>query len=165
MKLKVLGSSSAGNCYLFDNGKEAFLYECGVSFPDVKHTVDFDIARIAGCVVSHEHGDHAKYVKQVMDAKIPLYLSQGTAAALDIKVDGRKVHAIGKNSSFGCGEFLIRAFDTQHDSAEPLGFVISHPEMGNVLCAIDTYYLRYKFRGLRHILIEYTVMQQLLFSS
>lgn len=30
MQLKVLGSSSKGNCYLLDNGKEALAIECGI---------------------------------------------------------------------------------------------------------------------------------------
>ena len=35
MELKILGSSSAGNCYLLDNGKETLMIECGVSFRKV----------------------------------------------------------------------------------------------------------------------------------
>lgn len=58
MELKILGSSSAGNCYLLDNGKETLMIECGVSFRKVLEGMNFDVGRIAGCIVSHEHGDH-----------------------------------------------------------------------------------------------------------
>ena len=58
MVLRVLGSSSAGNCYILDNGKEALVLECGVSLSKVKESVGYDISRIAGAFVSHEHNDH-----------------------------------------------------------------------------------------------------------
>jgi phosphoribosyl 1,2-cyclic phosphodiesterase len=45
-------------------------------------------------------------------------------------------------------------FPVQHDAAEPLGFLIYHPEMGTTLFATDTYYLAYTFKGLNNILIE-----------
>ena len=34
MELKVLGSSSAGNCYILDNGKEALILEAGIAFSE-----------------------------------------------------------------------------------------------------------------------------------
>ena len=51
MYLKVLGSSSKGNCYLLDNGNEALMIECGIAIKNVQKAVDFDINRIAGCII------------------------------------------------------------------------------------------------------------------
>ena len=48
MELKILGSSSKGNCYILDNGKEALVIECGISFNEVQKAVNFDISRIKG---------------------------------------------------------------------------------------------------------------------
>ena len=44
MKLKILGTGSAGNCYLLKPkiGK-SLIIDCGVNFKKVKETVDFDI--------------------------------------------------------------------------------------------------------------------------
>ena len=64
MELKILGSSSKGNCYLLDNGKEALMIECGIAFKNVQKAVDFDITRIKACIKSHEHGDNAKHVEK-----------------------------------------------------------------------------------------------------
>ena len=36
MELRVLGSSSSGNCYILDNGNEALIIEAGIRFIDVK---------------------------------------------------------------------------------------------------------------------------------
>lgn len=51
------------------------------------------------------------------------------------------------------GEFVIKSFPLVHD-IPCCGFLIWHPEAGNVLYASDTEYIRYRFRDLSHILIE-----------
>lgn len=153
MKLKVLGSSSNGNGYILDNGTEALLIECGVPFQGVQKAVDFDIARIVGCLVSHEHGDHAKHVQKVLDARIPCYMSAGTATALRID-DNALVRHTEEFKAYRLGGFTIQGFSVQHDAAEPFGYLIHHEEMGTVLFATDTYYLKYKFDGLSNILLE-----------
>jgi phosphoribosyl 1,2-cyclic phosphodiesterase len=166
MELKILGSSSAGNCYVFDNGKEALVVECGISYIEVKKAVDFDITRIVGCLISHEHGDHAKEVQKFIQARIDVYLSAGTAFALDIEhLLGKGVYIMPplhtKHAAL-CGNFEVIAFPTKHDAAEPFGFLIRHPEMGTVLFATDTYYLTYKFSGLNNILLECNYRQDIL---
>jgi phosphoribosyl 1,2-cyclic phosphodiesterase len=166
MELKILGSSSDGNCYIFDNGKEALVVECGISFQEVKKAVDFDISRIVGCLISHEHGDHAKEVKKFIQARIDVCLSAGTAFALGIEhLLGKGVYIIPPlHTKFAAlyGNFEVIAFPTKHDAAEPFGFLIRHPEMGTVLFATDTYYLAYKFSGLNNILLECNYRQDIL---
>lgn len=55
MKLKVLGSGSSGNCYILENDTEALIIEAGVPFMEVKKALDFNISKIQGVVISHEH--------------------------------------------------------------------------------------------------------------
>lgn len=154
MELKILGSSSDGNCYVFDNGKEALVVECGISFKEVKKAVNFDISRIVGCLISHEHGDHAKEVKKFIDARIPVYMSNGTAESLGLDKNNRLLATMEDCGIYHINNFTIQAFNVQHDCAEPFGFLIHHHEMGMVLFATDTYYLAYTFNGLNNILIE-----------
>lgn len=153
MKLKILGSSSAGNGYVFDNGKEALLVECGMSYKSIQKAVNFDISRFVGAIISHEHGDHSKHVHKVLDARIPCYMSAGTATAL--RLNGNTlVRQTEEFKAYQLGGFTIQGFSVQHDAAEPFGYLIHHKEMGTVLFATDTYYLKYKFAGLSNILIE-----------
>lgn len=154
MELKILGSSSAGNCYVFDNGKEALVVECGIPFKEVKKVVDFDISRIVGCLISHEHGDHAKEVQKFIDARIPVYMSNGTAESLFLNKNNHLLTTMIDCGVYHIHNFTIQAFSVQHDCAEPFGFLIHHPEMGMVLFATDTYYLAYTFKNLNNILIE-----------
>ena len=153
MKLKILGSSSAGNAYVFDNGKEALLVECGMPYKSIQKAVNFDISRFVGAIVSHEHGDHAKHLHKVLDTRIPCYMSAGTATALRIE-ENALVRYTEEFKAYRLGGFTIQGFSVQHDAAEPFGYLIHHEEMGTVLFATDTYYLKYKFAGLSNILIE-----------
>jgi phosphoribosyl 1,2-cyclic phosphodiesterase len=154
MELKILGSSSDGNCYVFDTGKEALVVECGVSFKDVEKAVDFDISRIVGCLVSHEHADHAKAVEKFIKARIPVYMSGGTIESLEMDAKNRLLATMVDCGVYHIHNFTVQAFAVQHDCAEPFGFLIHHPEMGMVLFATDTYYLAYSFPPLNNILIE-----------
>lgn len=158
MELKVLGSNSAGNCYVFDNGNEALVLECGVSLSAIKKALDFDIARIAGCLITHEHGDHAARIKDMLQACIPCYSAQGTIDVLNANLQLQKLmqffHAIKAGKQHKIGNFNVIPFATKHDAAEPFGYLIHHPEMGVVLFATDTYYLPNKFSNLNNILIE-----------
>lgn len=150
MKLTVIASGSAGNAYLIDNGNEALLVECGVKFSEIKQAVDFDISRIVGCLVTHEHGDHCKAAKEIEKSGIPVWTAEETAKAIGLKY-GFYLTA-GQVSKVG--SFQVLPFDVIHEAVKPLGFLIRHAEMGTMLFATDLGYSPYKFEGLNHILIE-----------
>jgi phosphoribosyl 1,2-cyclic phosphodiesterase len=153
MEITILGSSSNGNCCLFQNNNEALVIECGVSLKEVKRAVDFNISKIAGALVTHEHGDHAGHIGEFVDAQIPVYLSNGTREKLALP-NSFNIKKIEKGNYFKVGNFRVVAFDTVHDAAEPLLFLIHHKEMGVVLFATDTSYVKYQFNGLNNVLIE-----------
>lgn len=153
MILKVLGSSSRGNCYLLENEREALILEAGVKFSEVKHALNYNIKKVVGCLISHEHKDHAGYINEFLNATIPVYASKGTIKNTTIKGD-RLPFICEAGTLFKLGGFQIIPFNTMHDCAEPLGFFINHEETGRVLFATDTYYLPCKFAGLNNVLIE-----------
>lgn len=147
MKLTCLGSGSAGNCYLLHNKTECLVIEAGISFKEVKKALNFNIGKITGVVVSHEHGDHAKYLHEYIKAGIPVM-----APAMG--------HVTGELSAVS-EPFAVRTFPLVHD-APCVGFLIEHPETGRLLFATDTEYVRYKFKNLNHIMIECNHSQILL---
>ena len=152
MKLKVLGSGSSGNCYLLQNKDEVLILECGVDWKAVKKALAFDLSKVVGCLVTHEHKDHCKYVKRVIDSGIDTYMSAGTKE--EIGINSHRIHAVKALQRFEVGTYTIILFETKHDCSEPVGFLIHHPDMGTMLFATDTYYVEYKFDNLNHILIE-----------
>lgn len=154
MDLICLGSSSSGNCYILQNQNEALVIEAGVSLKDVKKAVDFNVSKIVGCLVSHEHSDHAKYVKDFLKARINVRMSEGTLR--NVKYDESDFLPLFAESGkkFKIGGFTVLPFDVKHDAAEPLGFLIKHPEIGVLLFVTDSYFIPYTFAGLTNIMIE-----------
>lgn len=145
-------SGSRGNCYRIDDGSTPLLLECGIPYKEIQKNLKFRVSEIAGCLVTHEHQDHCKAVRDLMKAGIDCYMSRGTAEALGVA--GHRVHIIEARKQFRLGSWTILPFQTQHDAVEPLGFLLANRAGDKLLYATDTYYVRYKFHGLTHILVE-----------
>ncbi len=154
MKLKVLGSSSAGNCYLIEAAKDdKLILDAGINFREVQKELKFDFRGIQGVLITHEHMDHLKYAPNFALNGINVYSSAGTFAKLDLK--GHRFRVIKALEQFSIGNFTVLPFDTEHDAEEPLGFLIQYKPTGEkLLYATDTYYIKYRFKGLNYILIE-----------
>ena len=155
MKLHVISSSSAGNCYVLESEASALVIECGASPETMFARTGIDARKFVGAIVTHEHGDHAAYIGKYADRAIDVYASRGTLAACHIDKTHR-AHALRPMQSAMVGDFVVRAFDVKHDAAEPFGYIIEHEECGKILFATDTHFIRYNFKSLRlnHILIE-----------
>lgn len=152
MKIKVLASGSSGNCYLLQLKNETLILECGITFRQIVEGLDFDLENVVGCLVTHEHKDHSKAIKYLNMDGIDVYASKGTFESLGIEHHRAKV--IESEKLFKVGNFNIMPFENKHDAKEPLGFLINHKEIGNLLFITDSYYCEYNFNNLNHILIE-----------
>ena len=151
MRFTALASSSAGNAYIVDDSETRILLECGVSHKKLKTLSGFSLSQFSACLVSHEHKDHAKAVQELIKDGMQIYMSEGTADALE--TDG--VSLCAALEQFNVGSMDIVPFTTFHDAAEPLGFLIKSRVDGDVLAfATDTVNLRYKFPGLNILAIE-----------
>lgn len=157
MVLSVLGSSSSGNAYVLHNVGEALLIEAGIPFKKVVTELKGNISKVVGCLITHEHGDHAGRINEVLNAVVPVYASKGTIenAKITSEWPAHVLERAGEGyKTIILGNFKVIPFATKHDSAEPLGFYIWHPETGGILFATDTYYLPNTFKGLNNLLIE-----------
>lgn len=156
MRLRVLASGSSGNGYILYNDKEALVIECGVPYVQCLQAIDFRRELIAGAIVSHAHGDHCKHIAQYLEAGIKVCASQRAIGEMGKHLGKRTTAptAVANQRLFGLGGFSILPFDTQHDCAEPFGYLVHHEEMGQILFATDTYYLKYRFPGLAHVMLE-----------
>ena len=151
IKFQALASSSAGNAYVVSDEDTRILLECGVSHTKLQKLSGFSLSEFQACLVSHEHKDHAKAVADLISRGMAVYMSPGTADALE--TDG--VELIEHMEQFTVGSLDIVPFTTFHDAAEPLGFLIKSRVDGDVLAfATDTVNLRYQFPGLNILAIE-----------
>ena len=151
MKFEALASSSSGNAYVVTDRDTRILLECGVSHKKLQKLSGFSLNEFQACLVSHEHKDHAKAVTDLISRGMAVYMSPGTADALETDA----VNLIEHMEQFNVGSLDIVPFTTFHDAAEPLGFLIKSRVDGDVLAfATDTVNLRYKFPGLNILAIE-----------
>lgn len=153
MNLKVINSNSKGNSYILGNGTNAILIECGVAFGRIKEGLGFNLNQIDLCICTHEHMDHAKAFKDVLNSGIPIVSSVDVYEAFDTMPDSM-ILALSQGQTISFKKWTISAFDVPHD-VPTLGYVIEHPEIGKVLFVTDTYVLKYKFPySFDHIIIE-----------
>lgn len=150
MKLKCLGSSSAGNCYLLtSNSGETLILDCGIPIKEIKKGLDWNIKDVVGVLCTHKHLDHSKSLNDFKSMGIPIY-------APYLKID---------YMSMNMGEFTVKPFDLMtidgswthtHANGEPCpiyGFLITHPEMGRMLYITDCNLIKWKFKDINHILL------------
>lgn len=151
MRFESLASSSSGNAYIVSDNDTRILLECGVSHKKLQKLSGFSLSEFQACLVSHEHKDHAKSALELISRGMEVYMSQGTADALETDA----VQLIENMEQFNVGSLDIVPFTTFHDAKEPLGFLIKSRVDGDVLAfATDTVNLRYKFPGLNILAIE-----------
>jgi len=154
MKLTVVGTGSKGNCYLLtaSNG-ETLIIEAGVHVKEIKEAMGFSFNSVVGCIITHEHNDHAVAAGHLQNLGIDTYSTRGTHKAMGWQSHRSKCFPT-ETMTIALGEFRVIAFDVQHDAAEPVGFLIHHKECGKVLFVTDTCLLKYSFSGLNNVLIE-----------
>lgn len=154
MNITTLGSGSSGNGYVIQNEHEALIIECGMPYKDAVKALKNDVSKVAGCLVTHSHGDHAGFIQQYAKA-FNVYATQGTLEERRIKPNTFHYCAIPLLREFKVGNFVVKAFDTEHDTAEPCGFIVCHEKMGTMLFLTDTHHVRYRFDfPINYIFIE-----------
>lgn len=160
IQIKTLATGSKGNCYHITDGSTPLLLECGISFKQIQQGVSFETSSLGGALVTHEHKDHCKGVESVLNRGLDVYMSKGTQEALQL--DHHRITTVESKKQFKVGTWTILPFDVQHDVNEPLGFLLQSDNGGKLLFATDTYYVKYRFKGLTHIMIECNYDQQTL---
>jgi phosphoribosyl 1,2-cyclic phosphodiesterase len=146
MDIKIIASSSAGNCYQVDN----ILIEAGMPIRAIKKALNFRLSSISGCLISHNHGDHAKSAKDILKAGVDLYCSKETAEERGLS--GHRLHIIEPLKQFEVGGWKIKGFPLKHDVMN-LGFLLSRDEY-KIMFSVDSNYIPYKFTGLTHVMIS-----------
>jgi len=160
MEIKCLASSSKGNCYVIDDGVSSIMLDCGIQWKKIQQLLNFKTSDLSGCLISHSHGDHVSGVKDAIKSSIDCYMSGATAK--EINVSGHRVKIIQPLKQFKIGSWTILPFPLEHDVFN-LGYLLSNGTE-KILYITDTYYCRYKFDGVTHLLIEcnhsYVILDQ-----
>lgn len=157
--MRVLGSSSLGNSYILRVDNEVLLIEAGIRFNEVKKVLNWYLSNVVGCLVTHLHGDHSRYIPEVMKAGIPVFALQDTFRGLGVSLYYQR--EIMPKKGLKIGKYRVFPFEVRHD-VPCVGFVIEHPAMGRLLFLTDTMMMEYTFDGLDHIMIEANYSDEIL---
>lgn len=160
IEITTLATGSKGNCYYITDGHTPLLLEAGIKFRDIQRKLNFQTRDIQGCLITHEHKDHCSGVSEVLKAGITCYLSNGTKDAMGI--EHHRIKAVENKKQFQIGTWTILPFDVRHDVSEPFGFLLVNTAGDKLLFATDTYYIKYKFKGLTHLMVECNYSQKIL---
>ena len=152
ISIRVIASSSKGNCYHVYDGHSSLLLECGIAWKKIQVAMKFKTSSLAGVLVSHSHKDHCHSVREVVQAGIDLYTSKETAEAKG--VSGHRVHHVDPGSTFTVGSWTVKPFETVHDAPGSLGFLLANTTSEKLLFLTDSAYCRYTFTGLTHMMLE-----------
>lgn len=150
MKLKCIETGSSGNCYtLTSDSGETLILDCGIPIKEIKKGLNWNVKDVVGVLCTHKHLDHSKSVKDFEAMGIPVFAP----------------YISKKPMKIGNGDFRVQAFDlttidgswthTNSDGSECpcYGFLITHTEMGKMLYITDTELIKWRFKGINHILL------------
>lgn len=159
LDIQTLATGSSGNAYRISDGSSALLIEAGLPIKKLQAATGFSLSSLAGVLITHEHGDHARAAKDLISAGIPTYMSKGTAAA--IEAEGYRLLTPLKAQQIG--SFHVMPFPVQHDALEPVGFlIISNRTEAKLLYITDTASVDYRFTGVTHLMIECNFIAEIL---
>lgn len=153
MRINPIASGSSGNAYYVSDGGSSLLLDAGIPLRRIQEGCGYKVSRLSGCLVTHAHGDHVKAAKDLAKMGVDIYTSQGTIDYAGLS--GHRIHRVSSREPISIGTFEVLPFDVEHDAPEPLGFLMrSTVTQEKLLYFTDTYYLRYTFNGLTHIMME-----------
>lgn len=171
MKIQVLGTGSSGNCYKVEIGTATLLLECGLPYKVIQRKLNFKVSQIDACLITHEHMDHAKAIKDLIKAGVDCYMTKGTAEALE--VSGHRVNTFYRSPDRQwqynfkiLRDLIILPFEAVHDAKEPVSFYIkSKKDDESLVFVTDTAYLKYKIPDCDCLMIECNYVKEKLDKS
>jgi phosphoribosyl 1,2-cyclic phosphodiesterase len=155
MKLKVLGSSSKGNCYLLqsDATGETLVVEAGVRMQEVKRALSWKLDKVAGCLCTHRHNDHAGHIGEMMECGIRVLAIEDVFRNHQLEGNHFATYIQPKHG-YIVGTFRVLVLPVCHD-VPCVGFIIRHEEMGALLFLTDTMMFEYRIPSyVTQIMIE-----------
>lgn len=130
IRFASLGSGSAGNALLVEDGETCLMLDCGFGLRDTvarMHSAGRKPESLAGILVTHEHGDHLGGVfRLARKYSLPVWMTHGTRIASGDKGEGIDLRVIDSNACLRIGQFDVQAFPVPHDAREPVQYVFSN---------------------------------------
>ena len=168
INIKVIGSGSSGNCYLANINGTQLLLECGLPFKTIQKALNFKLSTIEACLVTHEHIDHSKAVKDLLKNSVDVYATKGTFDALNVK--SHRAKTLQKNDTeyktIIFNNLAVKPFYSIHDAQEPVSFYIRDLKTNeSLLFVTDTAYMPYKIPNVDILMVECNYVKSVIDSN
>ncbi len=163
MQFSVLGSGSRGNSVYIKSGKTGILIVAGFSGKELAKRLSLighDLSDVKMVCITHEHNDHIRGAGIISRRYgIPVLANPATFLAGEKhlgKLNGRTEFETGDLIEFQ--DLNIRSFRISHDTADPVGFVVSDNELSVGYCT-DTgkvsHLMERRLSGCNGLIIEF----------
>lgn len=116
-ELHCIASGSAGNGYILTAGSERLIIECGVTDNEILKALDYDVSSVVGCVVTHAHKDHSKYIPQYQK-----FFTVYSNADVAERYNG--VVALQPRKRYAIGNFKVMPLEVPHGDCPNFAYVI-----------------------------------------
>jgi len=131
MTIKVLGSSSSGNCGLLVSNGNYYLIDAGFSKKKTKEKLSkygIDLSDISGVFITHEHQDHTHGLKMLSRINnIKFYANYKTAQAIETRYQiNAPWYIFNSEEIFFTRGISVQSFLVPHDAVEPVGFLFKN---------------------------------------
>jgi phosphoribosyl 1,2-cyclic phosphodiesterase len=159
MKFTPIASSSKGNAYLVECGNaDPLLIECGIPIRQLKERLW--LSGLAGCLVSHQHMDHARALPDLLKASVDVWCSRAVAEKLNM-LGHYRITVIDAGDKWRVGPWTILPFDVHHD-VPTQGFMIGAPDGECLLFIPDSGYVEQRFQGVTIAAVECNFNEEIL---
>ena len=140
ISVKIVGSSSSGNCGLLINSGHYYLIDAGFSGKKIKEKLSplgITPNDLSGIFITHEHQDHILGLKALSKIKdLKFYANYKTAQAIENQYKLNAAWCIfDTQDPFVVNDLEVKAFSIPHDASDPVGFLFKSE---NECCAWAT---------------------------
>lgn len=129
-------SGSSGNCYYVGNEENGFIIDMGVSGRTLKkacQTNGIDLKTVSMILVSHDHGDHIKYLGPVAERmSVPVFATSKLHQSME-------THPCTRGCLSGCRRVIRNDVPVEHRGIKFVSFYVPHDATDTVGYFIDFY--------------------------
>lgn len=129
MSFCPLASGSKGNAVYLSSEKSKILIDAGIGYKELisrLEQINVDINEIDAILITHEHLDHIEGLKTIIPKlDIPVFANSETARGIYESLQLLPSFKIfTTDEAFEFKDLLIYPFSIQHDTLDPVGFII-----------------------------------------
>lgn len=160
MQIDVLASSSLGNAYIVSDGETSILLDAGIPYKELQAKSNFKVNEVAACLVSHEHGDHSRAVKDLIKGAVDVYALPETLTALGVS-EHHRTHSVEPSKTYTIKTFEIMPVAMHHD-VPCVGYMLySKNTNERLFFATDTYKITVNPQSIDYLIFEINYQKEI----